>query len=70
MPCICYGAVSGREEFDNFIKSEEGKKTLELLKESAGKIKSFDLHPECFAREFHEVWIKCFVHLLEGCSEK
>ena len=26
MPCICYGATSGKEDYDGFLASEKGKK--------------------------------------------
>jgi hypothetical protein len=69
MPCICYGAISGKEEYDRFLKSEKGQETLDHLKKASILINSFNVHEECFTIEFRQMFVKCLLHMLTGCDE-
>lgn len=69
MPCICYGAISGQEEYDDFLTSDEGKQLLSDMKEIANRIKKVPIHEECFPIEFRQMWVKCLLHMLVGCDE-
>ncbi len=72
MPCICYGAISGDEEFDTFLKSEKGKEVMEHLIKASSIIMSHKIHIECDLRdiEFRQMFVKCFLHMLIGCDEQ
>lgn len=70
MPCICYGAVSGDEEYDKFIKSEMGQEVMRNLKNAAALIKSADIHEECMPMEFRQMFVKALLHMLIGCDEQ
>jgi|HubBroStandDraft_2_1064218.scaffolds.fasta_scaffold1216496_2 hypothetical protein len=72
MPCICYGAVSGKEEYDNFLVSEKGKKTMDHLTKAASLIMSHNINVECDLNniEFRQMFVKCFLHIMVGCDEE
>lgn len=72
MPCICYGAISGDEEFDTFLKSDKGKEVMELLTQASTIIKSHKISEECnFSDiEFRQMFVKCLLHMLVGCDEE
>jgi hypothetical protein len=72
MPCICYGAISGKEEYDNFISSEKGKETMENLTKAASLIMSHKINKECDLNniEFRQMFVKCFMHMMVGCDEQ
>jgi hypothetical protein len=69
MPCLCYGAVSGKEEFDKWISSASGKRALDYLKMAAREVLSHKIDSECFDEEYKKAWIKAFDHMLNGCDE-
>ena len=70
MPCICYGAVLGKEEFDRHLETPAGQEVLIMLRIVANKIKdNFEVDPECYIREFRKVWIEAFEHMLLDCPE-
>ena len=71
MPCICYGAVSGDEEFDTFLKSEKGQEVMNCLTQARDNIKSHRICEECSLNqiEFRQMFVKCFLHMLVGCDE-
>jgi hypothetical protein len=69
MPCICYGCVSGKEEFDKFLKSDEGQEVFSDLQRISSYLKNIKLHPECIDSEFYKVWSDCFSHMMNGCPE-
>lgn len=69
MPCICHGAVTGKEEFDKFIQSPQGVKALEMLRESAKLINVYPLALECYKENFQLVFFEAFYHMLNGCEE-
>lgn len=70
MPCICYGAVSGDEELDRFLKTPEGVDAMQCLLIAAALIKKHRVCAECFYQDFEKSFVKCFEHLLLGCPEK
>jgi len=73
MPCFCYGAVTGQEAFDDFVKTENGKKTLQAIETVVVLIKTADLPSECMPYqiiEFRQMFVKGFMHMLVGCDEK
>ena len=73
MPCICYGAVSGDEAFDEYLKSNEGIVTLLALEGVANRIKSAKLPIECAdwqVIEFRQMFVKALMHKLVGCDEQ
>ena len=72
MPCICYGAISGKEEYDKFISSEKGKQTMEHIIKAASLICSHNIHVECDMNniEFRQMFAKCFLHMMVGCDEQ
>ena len=71
MPCICYGAVSGDEEFDTFLKSEKGQDVMEHLTNAATIIKSHKISEEYMMRDidFRQMFVKALLHMLVGCDE-
>lgn len=72
MPCICYGAISGIEDYDAFLKSSEGLEVMEHLHKAAVLIKSHKLNPEVIDMntiEFRQMFVKAFLHMLVGCDE-
>ncbi len=74
MPCICYGAISGQQEYDNFIKSEKGKQVMEHMIKCASLIMSHNIHEEAMHNinnfEFRQMFVKCFLHMMVGCDEE
>lgn len=73
MPCICYGAVSGYEAFDEYLNSNEGKLTMLAIEGLADRIKRHKLPSECMPYqeiEFRQMFVKAFLHMLVGCDEK
>ena len=72
MPCICYGAVSGTEAFDEFLGSHEGIAVMDNLECAANLIKRHKLPSECATPhvEFRMMFVKAFLHKLVGCDEK
>jgi hypothetical protein len=70
MPCICYGAITGKEQFDEHLKSDEGKATLLALEEVSNRIKKVRIHQECMSHEWHAIWVEALMHYLCGCPEK
>ncbi len=71
MPCICYGAISGDEEFDSFLQSDAGKQVMEHLSIASMIIKSHKISFECDMNtiEFRQMFVKCLLHMLVGCDE-
>lgn len=71
MPCICYGAKSGKEEYDQFIASQKGQEVIEYLTKAASIIMSHRLDLECKVNhiEFRQMFVKCFLHMMVGCDE-
>ena len=71
MPCICYGAISGDEEFDTFLKSEKGQQVMEHITKAASIIMSHKISLECDLNniEFRQMFVKCFLHMMIGCDE-
>lgn len=71
MPCICYGAKSGKEEYDGFLASAEGKETMEHLIKAASYIMAHKIDIECDLNniEFRQMFVKCFLHMMVGCDE-
>lgn len=71
MPCICHGAISGKEEFDKAkIKhAEKWEKALYHLKEAAHAIHTISVSAEVYPEEWYAAWSDAFSHLLEGCPE-
>ncbi len=43
MPCICYGAKSGKEECDEFMDSEKGQEMMQHLIKAASIIMSHNI---------------------------
>ena len=74
MPCICYGAMSGEDAYDHFLKSDAGQTAMNNLKMAAILIKKYDLPLEAIHRtndiEFRHIFVKAFMHMLIGCDEK
>ena len=72
MPCICYGAKSGKEEYDEYLNSEKGKQTMECLIKASSLIMSHKIDRECDINniEFRQMFVKCFLHMMIGCDEK
>jgi hypothetical protein len=72
MPCICYGAVSGEEEFDKFLSSEKGKETMDHIIKAASLVMSHNISPACDLSniEFRQMFVKCFLHMMIGCDER
>lgn len=73
MPCICYGATSGKEDYDKFIESEDGKRVLDHITKAASIIMSHKIDLEVIdmnAIEFRQIFVKLFLHLMVGCDEK
>lgn len=74
MPCICYGAMSGQDAYDEFIKSEKGKETLDHITKAASIIMSHSLPLEAIHNvndiEFRQMFVKCFLHMMVGCDEE
>lgn len=71
MPCICHGEISGKEEFDSFRKEhpEKWNQILDHIKEASDLIRSNPISAECWAEEWHKIWMEAFAHLLQGCPE-
>lgn len=70
MPCICYGAVSGDEQLDKHLQTENGRETLLCLRAIASQIKLANIDIECDRREFNRAFVTMFSHLLNGCPEQ
>lgn len=72
MPCICYGAISGYEEFDTFLKSNKGKEVMELLTQASTIIKShrISIEGDLSDMQFRQMFVKCLLHMLIGCDEE
>lgn len=73
MPCICYGAISGKEEYDEFLASPQGKEVMENIINAASIIKSHSMPMEVIdisIVEFRQMFVKCFMHLMVGCDEE
>lgn len=74
MPCICYGAMSGKDAYDEFIRSEKGKETMEYLTKAAAILRKHRLPLETIHRcndiEFRQMFVKAFLHMLVGCDEE
>lgn len=72
MPCICYGAVSGKEEFDRIKQTDPDRwnKIHKNLTEAALLVNQTRIHEECFRHAWQKIWLECFEHLLLGCPEK
>lgn len=73
MPCFCYGAVTGEEAFDEFIKTQEGRQTLQAIQTAVQLIKEAKIPSECMPHqiiEFRQMFVKGFLHMLVGCDEK
>jgi len=71
MPCICYGAKSEKEEYDEFLANDKGKEVMEHLSKAASKIMSHNIDRECTLSdiEFRQMFVKCFLHMMIGCDE-
>ena len=72
MPCICYGATTGKEDYDSFIASEKGKKAMEHITKAASIIMSHKIPIEVVDMsviEFRQIFVKCFLHMMIGCDE-
>lgn len=73
MPCICYGATSGKEEYDKFIESPKGREVIESLIKASSIIMSHELDREVIdtsTMEFRQMFVKCFLHMMIGCDEE
>lgn len=74
MPCICYGAMSGEDAYDEFLKSESGKEAMGYIIKAASIIMCHNLPAEaiqyCSPIEFRQMFVKCFLHLMIGCDEE
>lgn len=74
MPCICYGAMSGKDEYDEFIRSEKGIKAMEHIVTAASLIVSHNISDEAMHNidvfEFRRMFVKLFLHLMVGCDEE
>jgi len=74
MPCICYGAMSGQDAYDEFIKSEKGKEVLDHIIKAASIIMSHQLPREAIHNicdiEFRQMFVMCFLHMMVGCDEE
>lgn len=74
MPCICYGAMSGKDAYDEFISSEKGKECLDYIVKAASIIMAHELPLEAIHRvsqiEFRQMFVKCFLHMMVGCDEQ
>lgn len=71
MPCICYGAISGKEEYDNFLASDKGKEVMEHIIKAASIIMAHNISVECDLNniEFRQMFVKFFLHMMVGCDE-
>lgn len=73
MPCICYGATSGKEEYDDFLKSKKGKQAMDHIIKAASIIMSHRISIEAVHNindiEFRQMFVKCFMHMMIGCDE-
>ena len=72
MPCICYGAKSGKEEYDDFIASDKGQEVMQNMSRCASIIMSHNIDRECDLNdiEFRQMFAKCFLHMMIGCDEE
>lgn len=74
MPCICYGAMSGKDAYDEFIRSEKGKETWDHLLKAAAIIMSHHLPDEAIHNvnniSFRTMFATAFLHMMVGCDEK
>ena len=72
MPCICYGAVSGDEAFDDLKKRypDHFEAIMTALMKAEFLIRSAPYSDECFKENWQKKWVKCFEHLVCGCPEK
>ena len=72
MPCICYGAITGKEDYDKFLESTEGKLVMKNLRDTAACIISHAIDVEVIDMndiEFRQMFVKAFLHMLVGCDE-
>jgi len=72
MPCLCYGAISGKEEIDR-IKKDDPARWKEIrfaLKNAAALIKYVKIDQECYEKDWMQAWEVAFNHMLHGCTEK
>lgn len=72
MPCICYGATSGKEDYDRFIQSDKGKEVMQNLIKASSIIMSHKIDVEVIDMnhiEFRQMFVKCFLHMMVGCDE-
>jgi len=72
MPCICYGATSGKEDYDDFLASDKGKEAMEHIRKAASIIMSHEMSREVIDMsiiEFRQMFVKCFLHMMVGCDE-
>lgn len=73
MPCICYGATSGKEDYDKFLASDKGKEAMEHIIKAASIIMSHQQNLEVedwSVFDFRKMFVKCFSHMMMGCDEK
>lgn len=71
MPCICYGATSGKEDCDRFLASERGKEVMQYITRAAAVIMAHEINPEVedmSVTEFRRMFVKCFSHIMLGCD--
>ena len=72
MPCICYGAKSGVEEYDEFIASEKGQEVMKHIVKAASIIMAHQMDREVIdmsIMDFRQMFVKCFLHMMIGCDE-
>ena len=74
MPCICYGAMSGQDAYDEFIQSDKGKEALGYIIKASSIIMAHNLPLEAIHNvnhiEFRQMFVKCFLHMMIGCDEE
>lgn len=72
MPCICHGAISGKEMFDEEkrLNPENWNRILEHLKCASSLIRKTPINAECMDYNWLGIWKECFSHLLHDCPEK
>jgi hypothetical protein len=65
--------MSGQDEYDEFLKSEEGKQVMFHITSAAALIKSHRISEEAKHNinniEFRQMFVKCLLHMLVGCDE-
>jgi hypothetical protein len=74
MPCICYGSLSGKDCYDEFLASDKGREALGHIIKAASIIMSHKLPDEGIHNvsdiEFRQMFVKCFLHMMVGCDEE